>query len=286
MTVTAFDHSRTFGVEIEFTNLSERDIRKLERKLTAAGIPTVYEGYNHITRSTWKIVYDGSVKNTKHYCGWELVSPPLKGLQGLQALKTAMKVLDNNGAKVNRSCGLHVHHDASNWGIKEFKNVYRLYSRMELTIDKAMPKSRRSTNNGYCRSIREHMAHSINAFEACKTVEDLRRYWGGNRYYKVNMESWYRHSTIEFRHHSGTTDADKIINWVVFTQLIVGRAESTRRLKVDFDDRRYKRDNPWRLVAVEFALHNKGNEMDELIKGAIEWISSRITHFRELEVAA
>jgi len=34
---------------------------------------------------------------------------------------------------------------------------------------------------------------------------------------------------------------------------------------------------------VEFALHNKGDEMDSLVKGAIEWIAGRITHFRERE---
>lgn len=286
MTVTAFDRGRTFGVEIEFTELSERQILTLEEKLTEAGIETKYEGYNHITRPIWKIVTDGSVRNSKHRCGFELVSPPLKGIEGLEALKKAIEVLNANGAKVNRSCGLHVHHDAGRWGVKEFKNAYRLYSRMEQTIDEAMPKSRRSSNNYYCKSNRSKMETELDLFEACETVNDLRIFWDSDRYYKLNMESWYRHGTIEFRQHSGTTEADKILNWVVFTQLIVTRAENSRKLKVSFDDKRYKRNNPWRLVAVEFALHNKGGQMEDLVKDAIEFIAGRITHFRSLEAAA
>ena len=285
MTVTAFDRNRTFGVEIEFTDLSEREIMDLVRKLTASGIPTRYEGYNHQLRTTWKIVTDASVRNPKYRCGFELVSPPLKGTEGLEQVRTALKVLSKAGAKINRSCGLHIHHDASWWTVKEFKNVYRLYSRMEATLDEAMPRSRRGSNNYYCMSNRAVLASRLDQFEAIKTIEGLRDFWG-SRYYKVNMESWWRHGTIEFRHHSGTIEADKIINWIVFTQLIVNRAESSRKLKVNLDDRRYKRTNPWRLVAVEFALHNKGEQMDELVKSAIEWIAGRITHFRTLEAAA
>lgn len=36
----------------------------------------------------------------------------------------------------------------------------------------------------------------------------------GCRYHKVNLSSFWRHHTVEFRHHSGTTDFAKISNWV------------------------------------------------------------------------
>lgn len=282
MSVTAFDRERLFGVEIEFSNLSERDIMMLARKLTDAGLVTAYEGYNHQRRSTWKIVYDASVRNTKHRCGWELVSPPLKGIQGLELIEKAVKILKENGATVDETCGLHVHHDARRWTVNEWKNAYRLYARMELTIDEAMPNSRRGSSNYYCQSNRKVLARRLEQFEAVTTIEGLMNFWN-SRYFKVNIMSWQRHGTIEFRQHSGTLNAKKIVNWIVFTQMIVNRAESPRKLKVTFDDQRYKRTNPWRLVAVEFALHNKGDEMDSLVKGAIEFIAGRITHFRERE---
>jgi hypothetical protein len=37
-----------------------------------------------------------------------------------------------------------------------------------------------------------------------------------DRYYKINCEAWGRHHTIEFRHHQGTTDYDKISYWARF----------------------------------------------------------------------
>ena len=125
MSVTAFDRERLFGVEIEFSNLSERDIMMLARKLTDAGLVTAYEGYNHQRRSTWKIVYDASVRNTKHRCGWELVSPPLKGIQGLELIEKAVKILKENGLRL-MNLRSHVHHDARRWTVNEWKNAYRL----------------------------------------------------------------------------------------------------------------------------------------------------------------
>lgn len=38
----------------------------------------------------------------------------------------------------------------------------------------------------------------------------------GSRYFKVNLMSFQRHGTIEFRQHSGTVNATKIANWVRF----------------------------------------------------------------------
>ena len=38
----------------------------------------------------------------------------------------------------------------------------------------------------------------------------------GSRYFKLNLQSFCRHRTIEFRQHGGTVSALKISNWVRF----------------------------------------------------------------------
>ena len=43
----------------------------------------------------------------------------------------------------------------------------------------------------------------------------------GNRYFKVNACSYSRHRTIEFRQHQGSTDFEKISNWVNFCAKLV-----------------------------------------------------------------
>jgi hypothetical protein len=289
---TTFDRTRTYGVEIEFTKLNQQQMQKVARDLTAAGLPCEYEGYNHHDSETaWKIVYDGSVRNPSGGRGWELVSPILKGIEGLEQIKLACKILAKNNADVNKTCGLHVHHGAKHWTPKEFVNLHRLYARMEPTIDSSLPKSRRASKNFFCRSVREEILHNVERFEGLKTMDELRQWTIDNRgemdrrYGKINMESWWRHDTVEFRQHSGTIEADKIINWIVFTQLLVQKAEG-RKVKMQLEDKRYKRDNAWRLVAVELALHNKGSEMDELVKSSVEFIANRINHFRNKEQAA
>ena len=42
-----------------------------------------------------------------------------------------------------------------------------------------------------------------------------------DRYFKVNPISYDRHKTIEFRQHSGTTDYEKISNWILFLAKLV-----------------------------------------------------------------
>lgn len=46
------------------------------------------------------------------------------------------------------------------------------------------------------------------------------------------MQSLLRHGTIEFRHHSGTIEATKILAWVKMTRAIVERGAETKRVSV------------------------------------------------------
>ena len=44
------------------------------------------------------------------------------------------------GCRVNRSCGLHVHHDASDYNVEAFKNLYAIYIRYEAAIDELVKR--------------------------------------------------------------------------------------------------------------------------------------------------
>lgn len=37
----------------------------------------------------------------------------------------------------------------------------------------------------------------------------------------MNAESYLRHKTVEFRQHSGTTDYEKIANWINFLRKLI-----------------------------------------------------------------
>lgn len=199
------DHK--FGIELELIGITRE---QAIAALTGVGIEVREEGYNHETRRHWKIVSDASVRG-----GFELVSPVLQGEAGLEEARKAATALDDMGATVNRNCGYHVHLDAAGLTANDIRAIVTRYADHESEIDAFMPQSRRGNENTYCGSIRS-LARS-ERFQRAETIRDLVNAQGG-RYFKVNLQSYYAHGTIEFRQHSGTINATKVTNWILFLQ--------------------------------------------------------------------
>jgi len=199
--------NRKFGVEFEAYNVK---MRTLKDALNAVGIHCEIEGYNHTTRRYWKIVTDSSL--TGEY-SFELVSPILRGESGINELKTVCRVLNDCGAKVNKSCGTHVHFDASGFDLNTWRQIYINYFRLESTIDGFMPLSRRE--NSYCQSLK-NITNFESKINGCLNLDQIANIFGMNRYYKINPVSYSRHNTCEFRQHSGTVEFGKIANWIKF----------------------------------------------------------------------
>lgn len=212
MTTQKFNEERTFGIEIEFTVASRETVVRLMKQ---KGLLAEVEGYNHFTRRHWKAITDSS-------CGYELVSPVLKGRDGLNQLRLATEALAEAGAKVNRRCGLHVHHDINDLDAKQAANIYALYIKLEKTIDSFLPRSRRANNNTYCQSLfaRSNQQRVLDRLKEVKTMEDINDIFM-TRYIKLNLQSYVKYGTIEFRQHSGTIEFEKIYNWILLTQQMV-----------------------------------------------------------------
>ena len=212
MTTQKFNEERTFGIEIEFTTASRETVARLMKQ---KGLLAEVEEYNHTTRRHWKLITDSS-------CGYELVSPVLKGRDGLNQLKLAAEALAEAGAKVDRRCGLHVHHDINDLNAKQVANIYALYIKLEKTIDSFVPKSRRADNNEYCRSLFRHSNQQsvLDQLKTVKTMKDINDIFR-TRYIKLNLQSYVKYGTIEFRQHSGTIEFEKMYNWILLTQQMV-----------------------------------------------------------------
>ena len=198
---------RKFGIELELVGITRE---QAGRALTQVGVEVRDEGYNHDTRSYWKMVSDSSVRGD-----FELVSPVLRGEDGIHQARKVATALDDMGATANRSCGYHVHLDAADLTASDIRAIVTRYADHESEIDAFMPPSRRGNTNSYCGSVIE-LARS-ERFQSAGTIRDLVNAQGG-RYFKVNLQSYYVHKTIEFRQHSGTINAAKIVNWVLFLQ--------------------------------------------------------------------
>jgi len=210
----------TFGVELECFLPEGTSRMRMASILTSAGIPAFDESYNHNRRDHWKLTTDGSLGDYRR--GTEIVSPILRGRDGLAQLRKVCKTLDENGVTVRRSCGMHVHVGANNQPVPFFRRLLKFYSHYVPAIDSVTSRSRRGNGNTYCRSTRQALQFDNRyapgageRFENATTLQALStEYSHRNRFFKVNLESYWRHGTVEFRQHQGTISADKAEHWV------------------------------------------------------------------------
>ena len=195
----------TFGVEIECYHVR---VNELINNATGRGLEMHSEGYNHRDNDTYyKLVSDGSIRGDNPI---ECVSPILNGARGgFDTLKACCAALREVGAMVNRSTGLHVH-VGGRITEKQYANTFANYYYLESVIDTFMSPSRRE--NYYAKKL----VGNVDSVVRARTFRQVNDAMHRDRYYKINCESWARHRTIEFRHHQGTTDYDKISNCARF----------------------------------------------------------------------
>jgi len=194
---------RTFGVELEL--IFPRHVRReqIALALSDAGL------------TGWRVKSDGSLYGGN---GLEVVSPVLSGEDGIDAVRTACRVLNRLGAKPNRSCGLHVHHGARDLTVAAVKALARTWSRNQGIIDGLVSPSRRNGGSYYCRPL------TSNDLIRIERIRDLRTLSGLDRYRSLNLASYGRHGTVEIRQHQGTCDAEKVVSWIRFGQAIIDTA--------------------------------------------------------------
>lgn len=110
-------------------------------------------------------------------------------------IERVASVINSVGAKVNKTCGLHVHLDMRNYDVAQAFN--NLVGAQEILYS-MVPVSRR--NNNFCK----------------KTLgkQFSKHRYSSNRYQGINPCAYNRHRTLEVRLHTGTTDATKINNWI------------------------------------------------------------------------
>jgi hypothetical protein len=196
-----------FGIEIEVARIDQSTAR---RALIAAGIAVdTTINYSHQTIAQWKVVCDTSIKPF----GCEVVSPPLEYNQhNLELLITVLAALRTAGGQVNKTTGLHVHVEVSQESSETIANVYNRYRAFERQIDLFHAPSRRGSVNIYCLSLPAYSARPC------------------TRYLKVNLQSFVKYGTIEFRQHAGSLNPNKVINWVKFVVQFVEASRSTPSL--------------------------------------------------------
>jgi len=250
-TIPPLSSSLTFGVELELSEdrgTSPNEVKKTIQGNAGVAVKVVGDYSDaHTQLLTWKLVPDGSIQCSRSTPGcskFELVSPILCGEKGLVNCRSVLQALrTSNGTKirVNKSMGFHVHVSVKGFSLDQLKRICQNYIKYEDAMDMFMPKSRRtggSACDAYFKSckatIRNHSGTiaKLNggrhrAIEACDTIRELCELMNPDgRYYKLNLQNLVtgRQPTIEFRQHSATANADKVLAWVRFCVVFVANS--------------------------------------------------------------
>jgi hypothetical protein len=190
---------RRFGVELELMFPASMTRANIKDALIAAGC------------TSWSVKGDGSLSGGN---GMEVVSPPLRGDAGMEQVEKACRALRALGAKPNRSCGLHVHHEIRDLNVDAAKRFVRSWYNNQDLIDGLVAPSRRNGGNMYCGRL------TVNDMARIDGLSDL-RYIGVDRYRTINLNAYGRYGTVEVRQHQGTCDFEKIRTWILFGQAMI-----------------------------------------------------------------
>lgn len=209
----------TFGIELEITLpiilAGQIHVGGRHRGIQIPGLPEGWNGQG-----------DCSIRAGRGRFGIEVVSPVLRGADGIRQIIAVCRQLNEWGAKVNDSCGFHVHIGFDRTNTAGLKRVVHLVSHVQDGIWAATGTKGRERGS-FCREVRE-------SFRTLNYNQPINAIGGAafNRYHLLNVSNLLTPGgkpTIEFRAFSGTTNASKIVAYIRLCLGVVERALTETR---------------------------------------------------------
>jgi hypothetical protein len=198
----------TFGIEIECIGLS---MNSAARALQNANIACFAEGYTHRVMNTWKVVPDGSLNSRSGSC--EVVSPVLRGNAGLDEVRSVMAILRTAGARINQSCGMHIHIGVDSFTREQQANIIRNHQVWQPAFDSLLTEFRRSNTRWAKRRNASNAAHiARNWADGSNDVATMSV--NADRYHSLNINSFHKYGTYEFRSHHGSLNGKNATAWI------------------------------------------------------------------------
>jgi hypothetical protein len=197
--VPATDHGEWRSIEFELIFNTEAAIQEFVREVRA-------KGYAKLVT----IKGDGSIRIDEDDKRGAVAKEVVVSYRtGHEVIVRDVCAAFKGRAYVNNSCGTHVHFDMRNVVEADASRSGKRLARCVPALRKLLPKSRRESK--YCLT-------SINDFHGSNE----------SRYSFVNMQAYSKYKTIEVRGHSGTLNANKILNWIALCEKIMTMRIRTR----------------------------------------------------------
>lgn len=205
---------------------------------------TVRDGENR----QWKVMSDASIvrenrrgePSSNHY-SVEVVTP-ICVYDDIETIQELVRKLRRSGARVNGSCGIHIHVDAANHNEKTLRNLVNIMAAKEDLLYKALQIAVQREN--YCKKVDLTFLNDLNRKHP-KTMAELETVWyqgpSGrhshydlSRYRGLNLHSVFSKGTVEFRLFNSTLHAGEVKAYIqlclaISHQALVQKSASPRR---------------------------------------------------------
>lgn len=204
---------RTFGLEIEIVDVDKKSVE------LPVGFDWSVEEVVHNT--------DGSRGTFSSARGGEINSPPLLLSCGTRIkLKNLYKSIVDNGGKVTRELSIQPHIYIGDLELEKVKNIFYLLYYTANYIDEVCEVSKLSKFNIFTPSPTIEDYNKVKraaSFDNLKSAFENSTNKGFVRHI-VNISSYFKTKTVEFRPFWGTTDYDTAMNCVLFSYRFVDYA--------------------------------------------------------------
>ena len=224
--------NRKIGIEIECvvpiigTGENSDVQRLLAQVLTNHGIRSVARSYTQQAVSSsckLAIEYDTSLVSESKFAGlkWskiECKTMPMTWAEIEETLPRTLEIIQYCGARVNHSCGLHVHHHLPEVIDKPqvVRSLQHLWWRFHKVMYGVVAPSRMA--NTYCHAPQRADATQFDDCQSYARLSGVLRQVGRFNGLNLTNLSNRERMTVEWRIHGGTVEWTKIKSWVLATQ--------------------------------------------------------------------
>ena len=225
--------TQRFGIEIEMTGITRATAAKTIAKYFDTHATHVGGGYDTYTirdpqGRMWKFVSDSSIhaeargdRIANNNYRVEFVSP-ICVYEDIERIQEMIRKLRHAGAKVNSTCGIHIHVDASRHTPQTLRNVANIMASKEDLLYKTLKVD--IDRECYCKKADLRFLDQVNT-QRPKTMEHIERLWyngasgrshhyDDTRYHALNLHSVFSKGTIEFRMFNSTLHAGEVKSYI------------------------------------------------------------------------
>ena len=282
--------TQKFGIEIEMTGIT---------RAAAAQVIAGHFGTSAIhvdafavrdgDSRQWKVVSDSSIRRESRRgesrnaaYAVEFVSPICK-YEDIETIQELIRKLRSAGAKVNSSCGIHIHIDATPHDVKTLRNIVNIMAAKEDLLYKSLKVDVHREH--YCAKADTRFLDELNAKRptSMDTLESIwyngrsgRNYhYDESRYHGLNLHSVFSKGTIEFRLFNSTLHAGEIKSYIQLCMAISHQAlvqKSASRIKTQSSNEKYT-FRVWllRLGLIGDEFKTARHHLLEKVDGNIAW---------------